>query len=178
MPLTRAPASIGTGLRFSSMPMRREKNSSTSRGVPNSKNPAFSRKNGRFSGKNRSNRVRLICSSSTSTCAKSVLNVASSVRLGVSPYLTSRPASRSIVVRSRFVKILREPAHHVGQQLQVAIPLCRQTVQGACERDLCELERPGDGRPNDCSLLLRSVRKMFSPQVRSSPGGNAMYRTG
>ena len=69
-------------------------------GVPNSKMPAFSRKNGRFSGKNRSKRVRLICSSSTSTWAKSVLNVASSVRLGVMPYLRSRPASRLISVRS------------------------------------------------------------------------------
>ena len=40
---------------------------------PTEKRPAFSRKNGRFSGKNRLNRSRLIRWSSTSTCAKSVL---------------------------------------------------------------------------------------------------------
>jgi len=41
--------------------------------APNWNVDAFSRKNGRFSGKSRLNRVRLICCSSTSTCAKSVL---------------------------------------------------------------------------------------------------------
>ena len=35
--------------------------------------PWFSRKNSRFSGKNRLKRVRLTCCSSASTCAKSVL---------------------------------------------------------------------------------------------------------
>ena len=54
-------------------PMRREKNRSICCGLPNWNVDAFSRKNGRFSGKNRSKRVRLTCSSSASTCAKSVL---------------------------------------------------------------------------------------------------------
>lgn len=40
---------------------------------PKLKIPWFSRKNSRFSGKKRLNRVRLICCSSASTCAKSVL---------------------------------------------------------------------------------------------------------
>jgi hypothetical protein len=35
------------------MPIRRLKNSSTDCGVPTAKVPAFSRKNGRFSGKKR-----------------------------------------------------------------------------------------------------------------------------
>ena len=56
-------------------PMRREKNRSIDCGWPNWNVDAFSRKNGRFSGKNRSKRVRLTCSSSASTCAKSVFTV-------------------------------------------------------------------------------------------------------
>ena len=58
---------------------------------PKSKMPWLSRKNSRFSGKNRLNRVRLICCSSTSTCAKSVLKVKSAVRFSVRPYFTSTP---------------------------------------------------------------------------------------
>ena len=77
------------------MPIRRLKNRSISPGLPTVKNPAFSRKNGRFSGKNRSNRSRLTCWSSISTCAKSVLTVASSTRLGVRLYFRSAPASGS-----------------------------------------------------------------------------------
>ena len=60
---------------------------------PNVNSPWFSRKNSRFSGKNRLNRVRLICCSSASTWAKSVLTVKSAVRFCVMPYLTSMPAS-------------------------------------------------------------------------------------
>ena len=45
--------------------------------------PAFSRKKSRFSGKNSGKRVRLICRSSTSVCAKSVFTVRLAVRLGV-----------------------------------------------------------------------------------------------
>ena len=45
----------------------------TPAGRPKSKMPRLSRKNSRFSGKNKGNRVRLICCSSTSTWAKSVL---------------------------------------------------------------------------------------------------------
>src|SRR5262245_50654120 len=62
---------------------------------PISKTPRPVRKNSRFSGKNRLNRVRLICCSSTSTCAKSVLYVRSAVRLAVTPYFASTPASAS-----------------------------------------------------------------------------------
>jgi hypothetical protein len=84
---------MGTGLPRVSMPMRRVKKRSTACGVPAEKTPAFSRKNGRFSGKKSGKRVRLVRCSSTSTCAKSVLYVRSSVRLGVSPYFTSAPNS-------------------------------------------------------------------------------------
>ena len=57
--------------------------------------PWFSRKKSRFSGKNRLNRVRLICCSSASTCAKSVLTVRSATSPWVTAYFTSRPASAS-----------------------------------------------------------------------------------
>ena len=55
--------------------------------------PWFSRKNSRFSGKKRLKRVRLICCSSASTCAKSGLAVKSAVSPWVTPYLTSMPPS-------------------------------------------------------------------------------------
>ncbi len=58
-----------------------------------SKMPRPSRKNSRFSGKNRLNRVRFTCCSSTSTCAKSVLTVKSAVRFWVTPYFRSTPIS-------------------------------------------------------------------------------------
>src|SRR6185436_2862265 len=62
-------------------------------GVPNVKAPAPSRKNSRFSGNDRLKRVRFTCASSASTCAKSVLYVTSAIRLLVTLYLTSTPAS-------------------------------------------------------------------------------------
>jgi len=62
---------------------------------PNPNSPAFSRKNSRFSGKNKLNRVRLTRCSSASTWAKSVLTVRSVVRFCVKPYFTSMPASGS-----------------------------------------------------------------------------------
>ena len=57
--------------------------------------PWFSRKNSRFSGKNRLKRVRLICCSSASTWAKSGLAVKSAVSPWVTPYLMSMPRSPS-----------------------------------------------------------------------------------
>ncbi len=80
--------------------MRREKKRMMSGapkncGEPKSKMPAFSRKNSRFSGKNRLKRVRSICSSSASTWAKSVFTVRSSTRPEASPSLASAPTSPS-----------------------------------------------------------------------------------
>ncbi|MCG3120680.1 MAG: hypothetical protein ALAOOOJD_03499 [bacterium] len=97
-PVNRPPARIGTMFPKPSMPMRRLKNNSMeggpkNPGSPNSNVLALSRKNSRFSGKKSGKRVKLTCSTSASTCAKSVLAVKSSVRLDVSPYLTSTPAS-------------------------------------------------------------------------------------
>jgi hypothetical protein len=60
---------------------------------PNESMPWFSRKNSRFSGKNRLKRVRSTCSSSASTWAKSVLYVRSVVRFWLIPYRTSTPMS-------------------------------------------------------------------------------------
>ena len=74
-------------------PMRRLKKRSTSPGLPTEKKPAFSRKKGRFSGKNSANRSRFTCWSSTSTWAKSVFTVPSSARLGVRLNFRSPPTS-------------------------------------------------------------------------------------
>jgi hypothetical protein len=73
-PDRRAPPSMGTGAPFSS-PMDRLKNGTRSlvsyvRPIWNE--PWFSRKNSRFSGKNRLKRVRFTCCASASTCEKSV----------------------------------------------------------------------------------------------------------
>jgi hypothetical protein len=96
---------MGTGLPRVSMPMRRVKKRSTACGVPAENTPAFSRKKGRFSGKKSGNRVRLVRCSSTSTCAKSVFQVRSSVRLGVTPYLRSAPNSPVLVMRESTAKL-------------------------------------------------------------------------
>src|SRR6185295_1634526 len=66
--------------------------------VPNWNVPEFSRKNSRFSGKNRLNRDRFTCCSSASTWEKSVLRVKSHVRPDVTPYLTSTPTSPSYLL--------------------------------------------------------------------------------
>ena len=100
-PVRRAPTSMGTSSPRS-RPMRLEKKAFISGGCmppgaggPNSKMPAFSRKNSRFSGKKREKRVRLTCCWSTSTWAKSVLYVRSSVNDLVSPHFRSIPPSMS-----------------------------------------------------------------------------------
>ena len=80
--------------------MRREKKRSTACGSPNWNVAAFSRKKLRFSGKNRSKRVRFTCSSSASTWEKSVLTVKSVVTFGVMPHFTSNPA---VALASRVV---------------------------------------------------------------------------
>src|SRR5213592_578928 len=109
-PVTRPPPRIETGWPRVSMPMRRVKNRSTACGVPAEKMPAFSRKNGRFSGKKSGKRVRLVRCSSTSTCAKSVLYVRSSVRLGVTPNLSSPPTSPRSRASGSTVKLRSTPA--------------------------------------------------------------------
>jgi hypothetical protein len=75
---------------------------------PNWKMEAFSRKNGRFSGKNSSKRVRFTCSLSASTCAKSVFTVTSAVSLGVIPHFTSRPTSPVVLLGSTAKRLSRE----------------------------------------------------------------------
>jgi hypothetical protein len=92
-PEMRAPATIGICSPVLAMPMRREKKRSTSPLFPAVKRPAFSRKKGRFSGKNNEKRSRFTCWSSTSTCAKSVFTVASRVSEGVMEYFRSPPTS-------------------------------------------------------------------------------------
>ena len=72
-PDSRAPPTMGMARSSEPMPIALLKNTSASPPMPTENSPAFSRKNGRFSGKNRLKRSRLICCVSTSTCAKSVL---------------------------------------------------------------------------------------------------------
>ena len=82
LPVSRPPARIGTGFPLFN-PIRRLKNiigtllaplpAEVLPPLPNEKMPWPSRKNSRFSGKNRVKRVRLTCCSSSSTWAKSVL---------------------------------------------------------------------------------------------------------
>ena len=105
LPDNRAPPTMGMARPSGAMPMRRLKNSSVWLGslkaapplLATVKAPAFSRKKGRFSGKNRLNRSRFICCWSTSTWAKSVLTVRSRAMPDVTPYLRSPPMSPSIV---------------------------------------------------------------------------------
>ena len=60
-PDMRAPTSTGTGVPAALKPMRRLKNGTRFPPGPNEKTFVFSRKNSRFSGKNRLKRVRLTC---------------------------------------------------------------------------------------------------------------------
>ena len=124
-PLSREPPKIGIGapeLPCPDRPMRREKNSSICCGAPNWKVDAFSRKNERFSGKNRSKRVRFTCSSSTSTCAKSVLTVKSAVRLGRTAHLASTPTLASPVERvARHAEVLVGRPEHVRDEAQLTL---------------------------------------------------------
>ena len=99
LPDNRPPPTIGICSPAAPRPIRRLKNTSTAPDCPTENRPAFSRKKGRFSGKNSVKRSRLICSSSTSTCAKSVRYVASRVRLGVMLYFRSAPQSPVPTVR-------------------------------------------------------------------------------
>ena len=96
-PVSLAPARIGIGVPAALRPMVRLKNGTRLlallAGGPIWKAPWFSRKNSRFSGKNRLKRVRLICCASVSTCEKSVRHDASSTRLVPMPTFTSSPPS-------------------------------------------------------------------------------------
>ena len=83
---------------------------------PKPKIPWFSRKNSRFSGKKRLKRVRLICCSSASTCAKSGLTVKSAVSPSVTPTLMSIPASP-------FGSFVSRAAGSVGARFVVRSPI-------------------------------------------------------
>jgi hypothetical protein len=77
VPVKRAPPLIGTWLPAPARPILLLKNMDTSEPPnelsPTENNPAFSRKNALFSGKNKLNLSKFICCSSASACAKSVL---------------------------------------------------------------------------------------------------------
>ena len=146
-PESRAPAMIGISSPFSPIPMRRLKNTSASPELPTAKSPAFSRKNGRFSGKNRLKRSRFTCCSSTSTWAKSVLTVASSVRLGVTLYLASRPTSpKNFVSRLDAPRCLASPSVY-GMSARFRWTGSVEPGQRARERHPHQVELNRQGRP-------------------------------
>jgi hypothetical protein len=171
LPETRPPPRIGMGRPVGEMPIARLKKRSTSPGLPTAKKPAFSRKNGRFSGKNRLNRSRFTCWSSTSTCAKSVLTVASSVRLGVRLYLRSPPTSPSQLVFAGFSPLVTTlPStygisfrlRNTGTAMSSTLPASEARVIENCR---------GIGAQYERSLRRRMLRWKFTPHTCVRPAG-------
>src|SRR6266446_8142291 len=161
---------MGTGCPRVSMPMRRVKKRSTACGVPAEKMPAFSRKKGRFSGKNNGKRVRFVRCSSTSTCAKSVLYVRSRVKLGVTPYLISPPTSLRLFASGSTAKLRSTPVSAYGVAVRTRRAGTRTPVSvPACEIFISENWR-GTNDQNDSSFLRRIERTRLSPHVCCSPG--------
>ncbi len=119
---------------------------------------AFSRKNGRFSGKNSGNRVRLICCSSASTCAKSVLTVTSSVRSARTPHLKSSPTSpRRVdgIGAERLVVVDR--AGNIGNELQVAARRQAEPLELAGHRHAMQVVAARHRREEDLLVLAPDV---------------------
>ena len=109
--------------------------------------PRPSRKKSRFSGKNRSKRVRLTCCSSTSTCEKSVLTVRSAVRLCVMPNFRSPPMRPvgSLDTQRRHGPIGGHARERVRLQFQVAAARGHlQAFEGARRRDLEDAAEGGE----------------------------------
>ena len=133
--------------------------------------PWFSRKNSRFSGKNRLKRVRLICCSSASTCAKSGLAVKSAVSPWVTPYLMSTPPSQPIsfasggdatglVVRSPMPYGLTSNSRDAGGAsipTRVAASDARKWPRSPCAAD--------SGVRYDDSFFQRLTRRAWKPQI-------------
>ena len=177
-PVRRPPPRIGTRVRSSPIPIRRLKNSSSSPGCPTENSPAFSRKNGRFSGKNRLNRSRLICWSSTSTCAKVgvVGQIESEARghavLQVRPHVSEQ---RGFAVRVAPERL----AEHVGVQLEVPRRRSLHPLELAGQRQPVQVELAGQRRPvrllvpmPDVALKVEPPRLHGARRVAQGPERN------
>ena len=186
-PFTRLPTRNGI-TRDRSRPMRRVKKRYGVSPAPaptpelarpaNANVPRPSRKKSRFSGKNRSKRVRLTCCSSTSTCEKSVLTVRSAVRLCVMPNFRSPPMRRvgSLDSTGVTVRSVDTPASPYGFSSTLRPPegTCRPSRVPADET----LRMPrkvvsarGTGARCDHSFFHRTTRRRLIPHVWSPPGG-------
>jgi len=91
LPETRAPPRIGITSPSSAMPMRRLKTQIHFAGIAHGEEPGVLEEERPLLRKEQVEASRLICWSSTSTCAKSVFTVPSSARLGVRLYFRSTP---------------------------------------------------------------------------------------
>ena len=192
-PVKRAPANTGTAP-SSATPMRLEKNNRNGGGSqlfrqPISKMPAFSRKKSRLSGKKRSKRVRFTCSSSTSTCAKSVLSVASNSRPGrISNFTSSPRSSWPSVSRNATLGSVGDdtifcegPPSAYGFTSRFIPTLGKSLRPYRCPARLTR-ENPSLARDqalhNTSSFLRLMTRYTFNPHGRSALGGNRKLRNG
>ena len=140
--------------------------------------PRPSRKNSRFSGKNRLNRVRFTCCSSTSTWAKSVFQVRSAVRFWVMPYFTSRPPSpsRELTVGVDAARLVLMPPMPYGLISRLALPLGASSptrVPASETRKMPPGPDPaeiGSAVMYAHSFLRRTLRRSWTPQTCDGPG--------
>ena len=184
LPVNRAPPMIGIGTPSSDRPMRRVKKRSTVRPnpppPPTLNMPAFSRKKSRFSGKKSAKRVRLTCSSSTSTWAKSVFTVRSRLSPDATPYLTSmpyslnpdgsrRPPTRSCRPPASMYGVSRRSRPRLTAPMPVRVPawLTRVSVYSF------EI-----GAQKICSFLRRMLRMKLAPQICESAAGKRRVTIG
>ena len=139
--------------------------------------PRFSRKKSRFSGKNKLNRVRFTCCSSTSTCAKSVLTVTSTVKFCVTPYLRSPPIRFVTSFERRGVTVVSvarpDSAYGFSSIIRVPDGTCRPTSVAA--DDTFRMPRNvvsarGTCARYDHSFFQRTTRRRLMPHVCSRPG--------
>ena len=107
--------------------------------------------------------MRLVRCSSTSTCAKSVLTVRSSVRLGVRPSLTSPPTSLRRRAWSSIAKMRSAPPRMYGVAVATRWDGTCTSVRVPARETFIRLYWRGTKDQNDSSLLRRIDRTRFSP---------------
>ncbi len=157
-------------------PIRREKN----RLIGVWKYPAFSRKNGRFSGKNTSKRWLIVtCGSSDSTWLKSGLAVRSIVTASCATNLASMPARPSVLWSKALSSRKRAPVkvpYGISWMLRPGDTPARPWASANCdEKPLMVRVIPGQ---NAYSLLTGMPRISATPQARPSPGGKRRLLNG
>ena len=130
---------------------------------PNSKMSASRRKKSRFSGKNRPNRVRFTCRSSTSVAEKSVLIVSDALSDGVNRYAMSSDGSKSVSEDSRVELTVARDAGR-GNDLQADALI--ETFETRREARARRIERLVARHPGDVFVLARhAAREIDAPGV-------------